>query len=168
MTENWKPIPGLETFFVVSDRGNVGILVAGRNGDEIKLINPHLNEGGYKVASFPNLHPKKRHYLVHYLVMLAFVGERPEGMQVNHKNAKKIDNRLSNLEYCTRQENIDHARKMGRLEGKGKAILNEEQVRSIRIQQSGGATIIGLARQFQVKPTTIRNVVKRRTFKHID
>ena len=45
--------------------------------------------------------------------MLTFIGTRPEGMVVNHKNGVKTDNRLENLEYITSRENTIHAFKMG-------------------------------------------------------
>ncbi|QWY84286.1 HNH endonuclease [Gordonia phage Jalammah] len=43
--------------------------------------------------------------LIHRLVMGAFVGPCPEGMEVCHRNGIGTDNRLSNLRYGTRSEN---------------------------------------------------------------
>lgn len=42
---------------------------------------------------------------VHSLVALAFLGPRPEGYDIDHRNTDKRDNRLSNLEYVTKSEN---------------------------------------------------------------
>ncbi len=50
---------------------------------------------------------------VHRLVLVAFVGPCPEGLEVNHKNGIKTDNRLANLEYVTRSENNLHAFRTG-------------------------------------------------------
>lgn len=44
----------------------------------------------------------------HQLIMKLFVGEA-NGFDINHKNGLKTDNRLENLEYVTRKENIQHA-----------------------------------------------------------
>lgn len=44
----------------------------------------------------------------HSLVLLTFVWERPDGYEINHKNGVRTDNRLENLEYCTKSENELH------------------------------------------------------------
>lgn len=46
---------------------------------------------------------------VHQLVALSFLGPRPDGMQVNHKDTNKFNNAATNLEYVTQQKNIEHA-----------------------------------------------------------
>lgn len=48
---------------------------------------------------------KKKVWLVQYLVMLAFVGPRPDGYCVDHINRIRDDNRISNLRYVTRGQN---------------------------------------------------------------
>lgn len=47
--------------------------------------------------------------LIHVLVTVAFLGDCPNGKEVNHKNGDKSDNRLTNLEYVTHSENMKHA-----------------------------------------------------------
>lgn len=87
MTEEWKKIPGY-TKYSVSNYGKVRNDVKGR---EMNLTpNP---EGYLKVG----LYTKK--WLVHRLVMLAFVG--PNKMQVDHIDEVKSNNRLDNLRYLT-------------------------------------------------------------------
>src|SRR5258708_5323391 len=57
---------------------------------------PHCNSQGY---------PTFRRWPVHYIVLRAFRGERPEGMVCRHLNDVKTDNRLENLAYGTRAQN---------------------------------------------------------------
>ena len=49
----------------------------------------------------------------HVLVADAFLGPKPLGLEVNHKDANKLNNRTENLEYVTRRENILHAIRLG-------------------------------------------------------
>jgi hypothetical protein len=54
--------------------------------------------------------------LAHRLVATAFVSAaRVDQIEVNHKNHDRLDNRTQNLEWCTRQENMDHASAGGRV-----------------------------------------------------
>lgn len=55
----------------------------------------------------------RRTVAVHRLVARAFIGPVPSGKQVNHKDADRENNSADNLEYCTLQENISHAMKLG-------------------------------------------------------
>ena len=51
--------------------------------------------------------------MVHRMVWEAFNGTIPPGQVINHLNGIKSDNRLINLEICTRQENTQHAIRTG-------------------------------------------------------
>jgi len=62
-----------------------------------KLLKPQAGAHGYLKV---NLGYTKQH-MIHVLVARAFLGVRPEGAQVNHKNGKKVDNCIENLEYCS-------------------------------------------------------------------
>jgi hypothetical protein len=65
-------------------------------------------------------------FRINRLIWIVFKGEIPEGMEVNHINAIKTDNRLVNLELTTRQQNMDHAVKLDLLPHK-KLYQNEIQ-----------------------------------------
>lgn len=63
-----------------------------------------------------------RSYYVHRLVLAAFVGPCPDGMECNHKNGVRDDNRLVNLEWITKSENKRHAyRELGLQARRGEA-----------------------------------------------
>ena len=66
--------------------------------------------GGYRRTQISMADGSKTNQLVHRLVLLAFIGEHPEGKNiVNHKDGDKTNNSLENLEWVTSQENTQHA-----------------------------------------------------------
>jgi len=101
--EIFKTIPGFEKY-QVSNLGNVKSLDY-KNTWEEKLLKPYIHRTGYAYVYFRKDRIKKS-YSIHRLVLLTFSGDSK--LEVNHKNGIKTDNRLSNLEYCTRSENLKH------------------------------------------------------------
>ena len=55
---------------------------------------------------------KYKVYKIHYLVILTFIWPRPEWLHINHIDWNKHNNHVGNLEYCTSQENVQHARQI--------------------------------------------------------
>ena len=105
--EIWKPVVGYEGIYSVSDLGRV------RGDKEYKgffsgrILKPLYNQRYFSVGLYK--HGKQKSYRIHYLVITAFLGPRPKGKTINHKDGIKSNNRLSNLEYCTQKENIIHS-----------------------------------------------------------
>lgn len=112
--EAWRPIPGYDGY-EVSDFGNIRSYYLKGNHKQKRSPHPRTlakrsrANGAYPSVSLP--HPETGNYhskAIHRLVMLAFVGPCPEGMEVAHLNGDPADNRLSNLRYVTHQENESH------------------------------------------------------------
>lgn len=101
--EVWKDIPGYEGLYEASDLGNVRSLNYNHTG-KTKVMQPSLTRKGYLTLCLSK-NGKQKQRLVHTLVITAFRGPIPPGMQVNHLNEIKTDNRLSNLEVCTPKQN---------------------------------------------------------------
>ena len=106
MIEIWKDIKECEGY-QVSNLGRIKRLktfVKKRNNKYAELdesiLKLHINNNGYSCVYI-----KKKGYLVHRLVYEAFVGEIPEGMQVNHIDEKPNNNRLENLNLLTPKAN---------------------------------------------------------------
>lgn len=71
-----------------------------------KFLKPFTNKGGYQLVNLTDNYGKIKWYLVHKVVYESVTGEPiPEGMQVNHINEDKMDNRFENLNLKTPKEN---------------------------------------------------------------
>lgn len=115
---DWRPVRGFETAYAVSSHGDLMRTADGHGGAlASKSLNPHIDVNGYPltVLSFGG---KKRRAYVHRLIAEAFLPNPRGCTDVNHKNGIKSDNRLENLEWCTRSENQRHAHVM-RVRGDG-------------------------------------------------
>ncbi len=99
LNELWKDIPGYPQY----EASTSGHIRSKRTG---RILSASPNNKGYLLTTL-SLNQAPRRALVHRLVMLAFVG--PSALQVNHKNGRKTDNRLDNLEYVAAATNVRHA-----------------------------------------------------------
>lgn len=136
-----KAIPGFSDY-MVNEEGEFWSMKSGSP----KRMKTFLNERGYKFITLRD-RGQKRTRKAHRLVALTFLG--PSDLDVNHKNGIKTDNRLSNLEYATRSENMRHAvdvlgRKFG-VGGRAKAVIATGAIGIIRfsslveaVQRIGG------------------------------
>lgn len=108
MNERWRPVPGYEGFYQVSDRGSVLSLARldarGRRRQERILRLHRARSGHLSVALCRN--GERQNYLVHHLVLMAFIGPRPVGMEGCHWNDVPDDNRVENLRWDTRSSNL--------------------------------------------------------------
>jgi len=98
--EIWKDVPGFEGEYMASSYGRVKSFVQNSKG---KILKQSLNRGYARIALTNKTH---KQYGVHQLVMLTFIGDCPKGKEIDHINTIRNDNRLENLRYCTRQENL--------------------------------------------------------------
>lgn len=134
-----------------------------------KILKGHPNGSGYWQALLSVSPNKYRQFLVHRLVMAAFIG--PSDLHVNHKNGKRDDNRLSNLEYVTRSQNQLHARDVlgtftvGARNGRAK--LNDTQAALIVQLHKDGISQSELGRRFKVSDTAIWNIIHKRAWTHV-
>ena len=99
--KGFKVIP-VAPEYMINDRGDVYSSYIGR------LLSQKTAKNGYKEVSLVS-NTIRKHYRVHVLVMLTFVGPRPNNLVIDHRNRNRADNRLSNLIYCTQAENIENS-----------------------------------------------------------
>lgn len=106
MDEIWLPVVEYEGLYEVSNLGRV------RSLDRIDVVSRRLkgrvlkqalNSRGYLHVVLCNVKPKT--HLVHSLVAVSFIGPRPDGHDVCHGPAGKLDNSVENLSYGSRRKN---------------------------------------------------------------
>lgn len=103
-SEEWRPVVGYEGLYEVSDLGRVKRVAAGQ-GATPGIRKQSTHPSGYKQVSLSKGNRQRTHK-AHRLVLEAFVGPRPEGMESCHANDIPGDNRLENLRWGTRRENL--------------------------------------------------------------
>lgn len=173
MTEIWRPIGGFEDVYEVSSLGRVRRIkphsVARWGRAWPRLLKPGKSTDGY-----PQVNLEGQCRKVHRLVAEAFIGPRPDGMEVNHKNFDKTDARVENLEYVTKPENIRHAFGFPeRIEAQprgsehGMHKLTEDEARDVKRRLAAGERQVDIAALYQVSQASVSSIKLGRTWRQV-
>lgn len=183
----WKSVVGYEGVYEVSDGGSVQRCDGYRSSP--KPLQPVPNHHGYLNVNLSR-NSKGKTFKVHSLVCEAFIGPRPEGMTINHKNGDKNDNSVQNLEYVTHIENMRHAKEVldriiptrARGERNGAVIyperlnrgtdvstakLDENKVRAVRVMLSQGMFQRDIAKIIGISQTQIWRIKTGLSWAHV-
>lgn len=181
--EIWKDVVGYEGFYQVSNLGRVKSVdrtVPYPNSKYLngtgtrkfygKILTLTNDGGGYSKVTLRKSGNQVAGK-VHRLVAEAFL-VKPDGKDyVNHKDGIRTNNNAENLEWCTSQENAQHAASRGTMGQKGedahRAKITEEVVFEIRSMYGSGEKIIRIAELFNLRHNHIESIVKRRSWRHI-
>ncbi len=183
--EVFKWIPGLEGRYDVSDMGRVRSYCtkATRGVDLLWATNPMIvlrqqtvKHNGHVVVGLRDISGKALNKYVHRLVLRAFVGDCPSGLEVRHLNGNALDNRLANIVYGTHAENMMDRNRHGYVHKyhptrRGEhptAKLCANDVRLIRERRAAGETYVDIAKDFNVTPAAIRFSCRGRTWAGYD
>ncbi len=181
--EEWRDVPGYEGLYRVSDMGRVMTLsrrLVFRNGKQrgrvipTKILAPTVVKDGHLRLTLCKLGIVKSVY-VHSLVLLAFVGECPDGMECCHfPDRDPTNNRLDNLRWGTAADNAGDRVVHGSCAGanNGRAALTVEQVSLIRSLRGRLLSEYGfktrLARELGVHASTVRRALKGETWNRLE
>lgn len=166
MKEIWKPILGFAGY-EVSNHGRVRSWMSVNHPG--KILSPAKTSSGYMQVSLSlrgSLHPLR----IHRLVLIAFVGPCPTGMESCHKDGIRSNNCLSNLRWGTKSSNYQdrHGHNTDNTGTKnGRATINEETVKQIRQMASEGKSLRSIERTLNLPEAVVSKVVHRKTWKHI-
>lgn len=158
--EIWMPLakPLYKDKYIVSSRGRVARLLKPNENHSSGYHGVHVSHQGLD-----------KYYTIHRAVAEAFLTKPSESHVVNHKDGDKLNNHLSNLEWCTLSENTRHSFKLGlqvSLKGlaHGMTKLTEKQVLEIR-DSKGSCVKVG--EKYGVSPMLISKIRNRKLWKHL-
>lgn len=171
----WVDIPGYEGAYQICRSGRVRSLsrrVGGKAGSMRsipgKILTNFVDDGYWCVALGDSNNGKGGKRRLHILLARTFIPNPKNKPEVNHINGIKLDVRLSNLEWNTRQENASHAQRMGLLTGRSEANrgvkLTMAKVRVIKRKLARQVNKRKLAKQFGVGYCTIVDIGLGRTW----
>lgn len=177
MTEVWKAVPGFEGVYEVSDLGRVRsldrVLVQGcKWGGTMqrfykgRVLSPGVDKRGRLFVNLNYLCSTKRRSIAS-LVAEAFIGPRPEGMDVCHGDGNSSNNKLLNLRYDTPAGNAaDKIMHGTHLFGESTPAskLTEEQVLKILSSPLSG---VALAEIYDVTPAAICAIRKGKNWAYL-
>ena len=169
--EIWKDIKGYEGLYQISNYGRVKSLYSWNGHRHVKdnkiLKCSHSRPSSKKSyqRSIVKLYKngKKKNYKVHRLVAEHFIPNPNNYKAVNHLDCNPMNNKVTNLEWCTQKHNFEHSRKMQNIVYKIDVIERETLVDIL----NKGLTYDEIAEMLGVAKGTVFNYIKRFKIKRI-
>lgn len=125
---NYLPNKEVWVFYPYSERILVSNMGNFKSVNTNKILKTHKNQQNYHMINVKFSNGTRRSCMAHRLILESFypiLGKDTALYEVNHIDGNKSNNVLSNLEWVTRQENLDHARK-NKLFKQSKKILTDQ------------------------------------------
>lgn len=180
--EQWKAIPGFPGY-EVSDHGRIrSFRIWGKRAKghcqiadcPQRILIPNIDSTGYPGVNLLRASKQYRRR-IHSLVLLAFIGPRPQGFACCHSDRNKKHNHLINLRwdsYCNNEnDKIKHGTKVNPPIHEGEEChlskLTTDKVKKIRELASQGNQKSYIAKLFGVTQTNIHDIINMKTWKHI-
>ena len=170
MCEIWKNVVGYDNIYQVSNLGRVQRVMSSQGTTAGKILKPTIKNGYLCVNLYIDRRPTTKY--VHRLVLEAFVGQCPPGMECCHRDDDRINANLSNLRWDTPMANAQDAMRNGRSILKGENVgtskLTTAQVIEIkRLVHSNELSKTAIANMFGVSCETISAIAIGKSWKHI-
>jgi len=167
--EIWKPVINYEGLYEISNYGKVKSFKNNKGNYREKILKLGKDKYGYMQIRLCK-NGKHRYFKVHRLVLEAFVGPCPPGMEGCHNDGSRDNNFVGNLRWDTRKNNERDKIKHGtyqRGSKAGNAKLNDLKVRIIRrLLEDGYFTQREIAKIFNVSQVEIHYFARNKTWKN--
>ena len=176
--EVWRYIPGWDNVYMVSNLGRVKsldryIYQKNKHGGITKrllkgrVLRPCLNKNRGYVYVTLQIQGQKENAKLHRLVCKSFYLNPHLKPDVNHIDGDKLNNRADNLEWVTREENMQHALANGLTTCRYNAKLSENEVLKIRDYYENGMSLGAITNLFDVTKATICRVVNNKVWQNV-
>jgi hypothetical protein len=163
----------VRSWWIKTHRKGWGAGYETKRAEEPHIVRGSADSSGYTYLNLKHLYGKFPK--VHRLIGKAFIPNPEMLPEINHKTGIKRDNRLDNLEWTSKLENMRHAAAIGLRDDilpKGKdhyrAKISDDDVRAIRARASTGETLVSISRDYPLTAYTIGDIVSRKSWKHIN
>lgn len=170
--EEWRPVVGMESYYEVSSQGRVrslprdvqiGNRLRRAGGQSLSAI---VGSRGYLVVNL-SCNGRRTQVFVHKLVLEAFSGPRPKGLEACHNDGDRLNCALSNLRWDTRSSN--HGDKVAhgtaqRGERANNVKLTDELVLAMR---SSGLPAKKASKRFGTSKTNAARILRGQTWRHL-
>lgn len=171
--EKWTGIPGYQSRYLVGERGRILSLVRRtENGkifyrDKAKFMAPILSGGYLNVMLFNGFDNKI--WRINRLIATVFIPNPLNLPEVNHLDGDPLNNNVSNLEWCTRSQNMRHlygVLKRGHVcgEASAKSSLRNQDVIDIYLSSQSNQSLAGA---FGVSRKCIGNIKNGISWQHV-
>lgn len=175
--EIWKEIKNYEGLYEISSKGRVKSLarISGSCVRKERLLKLNTTKDGYSFVSLSK-DSKQKSFRIHRLVAEAFIPNPDNKETVNHKDGDKSNNHIENLEWATREENIQHSYDLGLKKPmmgglNGNAKLSKGDILFIRENYKkgdrGGFSSVALGKRFGVSHRVILLVASGKSYRNI-
>lgn len=153
--EEWRPVAGYNGWYEVSSLGRVR---SRAKGTTVRILKPGIASHGYPTVSLGRGNTRT----VHSLVAAAFLGPRPVGADICHRNGVRADPRAANLYYATRSDNnrdiVYHGRRG----------LTVETILDMRARYASGEPYRDIARSLGIHPLRAWRACTSRSYSHVN
>jgi uncharacterized protein (DUF433 family) len=162
--EFWKPVKDYEGLYEIS---SLGRCYSARTN---KILSPS-KKATYDQYLLSN--GKQKQCSAHVLVLQAFIGDRPDGLVINHIDGNQKNNCISNLEYCTQSENVKHAYRIGLRSQKGEEnnhskLTEIEVVAILDSVKAGNLKHNEIAKKYNIAISTLSAVIHGKVWPQFD
>jgi hypothetical protein len=152
----FKVLKGYEKYIIFEDGKILSIPIN-------KYMNPSLTKDGYYCTMF-----NRKTETVHRLIAKAFVPNPHNKPEVNHIDGNKLNNHYTNLEWCTRGENIKHCYDLGLRSCKGennsRAKVKQSDIENIKALYKQGKTQKEVGIIFGISPSQAGKIINNKSW----